>query len=153
MGCAQDGLNAIILSVKSVRTADPELPRSVRYCSISTWESLTGRLIARSITLWNDRPFSSTPRPWDHIREGRTGRFPERSLRRRRVARINTASTFGPFEVLPPKVTTSTRAPERRDTYGLIFLIDFDCMAHHGPTTRDDVPLGAPRARLERATY
>jgi hypothetical protein len=34
---------------------------------------------------------------------------------------------------------TSTRAPrERRGTYGLIFLIDFDYMVHHGPDGRGD---------------
>jgi hypothetical protein len=63
MGCAQDGPNAIMLSVKSVRTSDPELPDSVRYSlDIDVGEfDLGHRLIARSVTLWNDRLFSSTP--------------------------------------------------------------------------------------------
>jgi hypothetical protein len=74
MGCAQDGLNAIMLSVKSVRTADPELPGSVRHSfDIDVDEfDLGHRLIARSITLWNDRLFFEyafvpgiTPEEWE----------------------------------------------------------------------------------------
>jgi hypothetical protein len=59
IGCTQDGPNAIMLSVKSVRTADPELPGSVRYSfDIDVGEfDLGHRLIARSITLRNDRLF------------------------------------------------------------------------------------------------
>jgi hypothetical protein len=59
MRCTEDGPNAIMLSVKRGRTSDPELPGSVRYSfDIDVGEfDLGHRLIARSITLWNDRLF------------------------------------------------------------------------------------------------
>ena len=61
-------------SVKSEQTADPELPDSVRYSfDIDVGEiDLGHRLIARSITLWNDRLFFEyafvpgiTPEEWE----------------------------------------------------------------------------------------
>jgi hypothetical protein len=63
MGCAQDSLNAIMLSVKSVRTADPELPGSVRYSfDIDVGEfDLGHRLIARASRYGMTGYFSSTP--------------------------------------------------------------------------------------------
>ena len=48
-----------MVSVKSVRTSDPQLPGSVRYSfDIDVGQfDLGHRLIARSITVWNDRLF------------------------------------------------------------------------------------------------
>jgi hypothetical protein len=59
MRCAEDPPDVIMLSVKSVRTTNPELPGSVRYSfDIDVGEfDLGHRLIARSIALWNDRLF------------------------------------------------------------------------------------------------
>lgn len=63
-----------MLSVKSVRISDPEFPGSVRYSfDIDVGEfDLGHRLIARSITLWNDQLFFEyafvpgiTPEEWE----------------------------------------------------------------------------------------
>jgi hypothetical protein len=78
MRCIKDGLDANMLSVKSVRTSDPELPGSVSYSfDIDVGEfDLGHRLIARSIRYGMTGYFSSTPSsPGSLQRSGRTEAF------------------------------------------------------------------------------
>jgi hypothetical protein len=146
MRCTEDDPDAIMLSVKSVLTSDPELPGSVRYSfDIDVGEfDLGHRLIARSITLWNDRLFFQyafvpgiTPEEWE-----------DRSvfLNAHYDADVsppdwNSVGTFGPFEGGPSTEGDDqyARPPrEARYVWFDFFLIDFDYMVHHGPDGRGD---------------
>ena len=101
-------------------------------------------LIARSITLWNDRLFFEyafvpgiTPEEWE-----------DRSvfLNAHYDADVsppdwNSVGTFGPFEGGPSTEGDDqyARPPrEARYVWFDFFLIDFDYMVHHGPDGRGD---------------
>ena len=125
MGCSQDGLNAIMLSVKSVRPADPEPPGSVRYSfDIDVREfDLGHRLIARSITLWNDRLFFEyafapgiTPEGWEDRSVFLNAHYDADVS----SPNWNSVGTFGSFEGGPSTEGDDQYAPPERGAVPMV---------------------------------
>ena len=114
-----------MLSVKSVRTADPEPPGSVRYSfDIDVREfDLWRRLIARGITLWNDRLFFEyafapgiTPEGWEDRSVFLNAHYDADVS----SPNWNSVGTFGSFEGGPSTEGDDQYAPPERGAVPMV---------------------------------